>query len=170
MKHGHTLSPSLGFIVTRCNNNFLWLLYWSDLIVNRTWLTLQHRTCMWLGAVCVTVHMFAQPCLSWSQCTSNHGHLHCLSSVDTSTWRERSWGSLLKICSATVPSLGLYGHVLLLTLPGAGGGHLAVWLPQSTSSGPLGNLEETRAFCVTLSYYLTAQYITVNLVISFFSS
>lgn len=141
-KAGQTLPPSLGFIVTRCHSNFLWLLYWSNLII-RKWLTLGHRISLWLGAVCVRVRTFAQALFviitvhikSWTSSLSElSGH---------NTWRERSWGSLPKICSATVPSLRLYVHVLLLNLLGQ---EVGTWLrgsprarPPNQLGGPGGN-------------------------------
>lgn len=51
-------SPSLGCIVTRCNNNFLWLLYWSDLKLSTIWLALEHEHVYMVSfGVCVYVYI-----------------------------------------------------------------------------------------------------------------
>lgn len=147
-KAGQTLPPSLGFIVIKCHSNFLWLLYWSNLII-RKWLTLGHRISLWLGAVCVRVRTFAQALFvitvhikSWTSSLSElSGH---------NTWREWSWGSLPKICSAAVPSLRLCVHVLLLNLLGRRWtpGHVAP--PEHVLPTSWVSLEETRTLsCVS---------------------
>ena len=103
-------SPSLGCMVTRCNNNFRWLLYWSDLKLSTIWLALEHEHVYMVSfGVCVYVYIRVHT----KSLFVNIHHAHqirvgsSLSSGEHKYTGKRSWWSLPRICSVIV----LSGHM-----------------------------------------------------------
>lgn len=121
-------SPSLGCIVTRCNNNFLWLLYWSDLKLSTIWLALEHEHVYMVsfgGCVCVryTYGSAQSPCLWISPCTPNQSWV--LSELRGTQVHRKEVLIISKDLLCHCP-LRLYVHVLLRNLSGAGARHVAI--------------------------------------------